>query len=161
MLTQQQLHKTVHYNPETGVFTRLISKYNPSLVGKAMGCLDSKGYVRIGVDGNKYQAHRLAFLYMLGSAPEYVDHKNQDKADNVWANLRPATKSQNGANSRIKKNNTSLYRGVSWHKGSNKWVAQLGIMGKRHIIGYFACKHHAFCEYVLASRKEYGAFSAV
>jgi hypothetical protein len=43
-------------------------------------------------------AHRFAFLYMTGSIPEEIDHIDGDGGNNIWSNLRVATKSQNVMN---------------------------------------------------------------
>ena len=91
-LTAARLRKMLHYDPETGVFTRLWT-------GNVTGCPDAKGYLRIAADGRSYRAHRLAVLYMTGAWPsEQIDHINQVRTDNRWSNLRPATNGENGAN---------------------------------------------------------------
>lgn len=37
----------------------------------------------------------------------------------------------------IPKNNTSGYKGVSWHKDAGKWEAKVQTRGERHHLGYF------------------------
>ena len=37
----------------------------------------------------------------------------------------------------LQKNNTSGYRGVSWHKGSQKWHARVAYRGKSYSLGYY------------------------
>jgi Demerecviridae HNH endonuclease len=59
-LTAERLRELLHYNPDTGVFTRLVSVNNYyARAGDVAGCIRD-GYLSISVDGRGYQAHRLA-----------------------------------------------------------------------------------------------------
>jgi len=54
--------------------------------------------------------------------PAYaVDHRNLDKGDNRWDNLREATRSQNMANTSLPSTNTSGFKGVIWSKRYKYW----------------------------------------
>lgn len=159
MLTQEYLKSRVHYNPETGNFT-WITNHKNAKSGAIAGYLNS-GYRCIGINGKYYKSHRLAFLYMTGSIPEFCDHINRIKHDNRWSNLRPATKSKNCANKKIQINNSSGYPGVSWDKESKKWSASIRKNNKLTRLGRFHCKHEAYATYVLKSRELFGEFSPV
>ena len=50
-----------------------------------------------------------------------VDHINRDTRDNKKCNLRLATKSTNAMNTKIRKDNTSGIKGVTWSKKLLKW----------------------------------------
>jgi hypothetical protein len=94
-------------------------------IGKIAGTI-SEGYVVIWIEGRFYRAHRLAHFYMTGEwPPADIDHKRRDRTDNRWEEIRPATRSQNFCNAKIRKNNTSGCKGVSWHKASQKWRARV------------------------------------
>lgn len=68
---------------------------------------------------------------------EMIDHINGNTLDNQRSNLRIASPAQNQYNRNKAKNNTSGFKGVTWSKFHNKWVAQIKI-NKKHIhIGYF------------------------
>jgi hypothetical protein len=54
--------------------------------------------------------HRL----ILGIPNSEVDHVNGNPLDNRRVNLRLATRAQNSANTRSRKNTTSKYKGVYW-----------------------------------------------
>ena len=41
------------------------------------------------------------------------------------------------SNTRVRKDNTSGYRGVTFHKGNNKWSVSIQVQGKRVGLGYF------------------------
>jgi hypothetical protein len=160
MITQQQLKNFLHYNLITGAWV-WVNPIRRGFQGKAAGFIDGNGYIHIGVSGKTYKAHRLAFLYVTGEMPKEVDHINRVRHDNRWCNLRPTSRGQNVSNSVMRSDNTSGYRGVHWCKRSKKWASQIGVNGKKKNLGYFDCKYHAFCEYVLASRKIFGEFSGV
>jgi hypothetical protein len=98
----------------------------------------NNGYVAINISGKLHRAHRLAFLYMMGAFPENdVDHINRDRADNRWANLRPATRSENKLNGGPHRDNKSSRNGVSWFARDQKWRARGTCNGKQRHLGYF------------------------
>jgi HNH endonuclease len=62
---------------------------------------------------------------MEPSSELYVDHINGNGLHNTIDNLRVCTNSQNGMNRGSNKNTSSIYKGVSWAKKSNKWSVQI------------------------------------
>ena len=66
-----------------------------------------------------------------------VDHRDGDRTNNHFENLRCATHSENNRNKSKRANATSAYYGVCWHKNAGKWNAQIQIEGKRRNLGYF------------------------
>lgn len=149
-LTQSRLKELLHYDESTGVFTRRVALCNKVKVGDIAGTTEKEEYVRIEIDGKKYKAHRLAWLYVYGNFPEQqIDHINSIKNDNRIANLRDVSQSVNMRN--IHKPNkdsiTSQYRGVSWHKHAKKWVAQVVVDGRKVHLGYFSDEESAFDAY--------------
>ncbi len=153
MLTQDQLKKVLHYCPETGVFTWLVSGRGMPGKGVKAGSIrsDKSGkpycYVRTGY--RTYSAHRLAFLYMTGEFPENeVDHKDGNGCNNVWTNLRAVTRLENRKNLRKRPNNTSGTTGVHWYKQRGKWRSMIMSEGRKIHLGYFCSKEDA-----IAARK--------
>lgn len=137
-LTAARLRELLHYDPETGVFTRKVQTTNSVKVGDVAGGLDNKGYLKIRVDVRLYWAHRLAWLYVHGVWPEdQIDHINRIRDDNRISNLRQATCAENNQNTRIDRKNTSGYKGVSWKSSKGKWVAQITINNKNKEIGCY------------------------
>ena len=99
MLTQERLKQLLNYDPETGIFTRIISVSSNALKGDIAGWINGHGYRQLSIDYKKYDCHRLAFLYMLGKLPnEEVDHINHIRSDNRWINLREVTRHENKKN---------------------------------------------------------------
>jgi hypothetical protein len=159
-LTQDRLKELLHYDPETGHFTWRATSRNVA-AGSRAGTIDSRGYRQISVDGKLRLAHRIAFLYMLGTFPPGdVDHVNQMKDDNRWPNLRSATRRENAGNKGLQKNNTSGHRGVSWDKRVGKWVAYGSCDGRVVHLGYFTSLEEA-AEVAQKRREEYfGIFAS-
>jgi len=119
-LLQSDLKSVLSYDPETGIFTRI---KNPN---KKVGCIDSQGYLFIGIGEKYYYGHRLAWLYMYGYTPENdIDHINRDRLDNRIDNLRHVSRTCNYINSKVSTRCKTGVTGVSWNKGISKWVARI------------------------------------
>jgi hypothetical protein len=153
ILTQARLKELLHYDPDTGLFTWLQPANRFSMVksGDRAGALNARGYIHIKVEGKSYKAHRLAWLYVHGRWPEpAVDHINRDKADNRLCNLRQTNQLGNMQNKSAYRSNSSGYTGVSWHKQSQKWAAQIQYNGRNKHLGLFACPGQAHAAYLRA-----------
>lgn len=113
MLTVERLKELLHYDPETGVFTWRVNK-GPFLAGDVAGrSVAKKKYPRVGIDGERYIASRLAWLYVTGEWPKNViDHIDRDPLNTRFANLRDTTQSKNMFNRGKNGNNTTGYQGV-------------------------------------------------
>jgi len=144
MITQDQLKRTLHYSPETGLFIWLVSTNRKIRIGHIAGTLEH-GYIGIRINKEKYLAHRLAFLYMEGRWPVQVDHKDHIRNNNKWANLREVISSENCKNLSFSKSNTSGVTGVYWTKGFNKWLAQITLNYKQIYLGRYEDKFEAIC----------------
>ena len=142
-LTQARLKTLFDYNPDTGLFTRIVDKGSRK-AGEIAGGKNGNGYLDICVDGKKYKTHRLVFLYMEGYLPENdVDHINRDRADNRWCNLREVSARCNARNVGLSKRNKSGVIGVCWDKTKNKWRVDIkGDKGKERL-GRFENFEHA------------------
>lgn len=88
-----------------------------------------------------------------------IDHINGDGLDNRRANLRQATHAENMRNRRIGSNNTSGFKGVSLHKASGRWVAQICADNVRHHLGYHDTPTEAAIAYDAAARELHGEFA--
>lgn len=159
-LTAEELRRLLDYDAETGVFTWLISPRNSIPTGSKAGNHGANGYVRISVDGRLYLAHRLAWLHVHGEWPPHeIDHVNGDKSDNRIANLRRATRSQNCANKRSRRDNVSGVKGVQWFERNQKWGARICIDGQTQFLGLFDRLEDAAAAYKNAAHKYFGEFA--
>jgi len=122
------------------------------------GTINNLGYRVVTINGKKIHAHRLVWLWHGKDLPEQVDHINGDRADNRIENLRAADYVTNAYNSRLKSDNTSGIKGVSWCNTYQRWVVQLYAAGKK-ISGRFKTKSEA-ATFASAKRKElHGEFA--
>lgn len=157
MITQELLKELFHYNPETGIFTRLKSVQSAKRGVSGSKC--ERGYIFICINGKNYRAHRLAFLYMTGHIPLcHCDHINHDRSDNRLRNLQAVTRQENLKNKSMYKKNTSGTTGVYWRERDKKWRAYIGVKGKQVILGLFDNKNDAIKSRKLAEI-EYGYHS--
>lgn len=102
-------------------------------LSKNKWCISDNGYAKRGTKSNKkitiHYMHRQVMGYPKGKV---IDHINGNKLDNRKSNLRIVDQSTNGHNRRqLNKNNTSGYRGITYDKKRDKFVAEIWINYKK------------------------------
>lgn len=131
------LKERMEYNSSTGLFVRTKSKGGKPK-GSIAGNTDQDGYVVIGLFGNNYKAHRLAWLWRYGCWPQgEIDHIDGVRSNNAISNLRDVSKSDNMKNTRRRKTNRSGITGVSFCSETNKWCARITVDGRLIQLGRF------------------------
>lgn len=150
-----QFMAEVHYDPETGEFSRLkVGRDGKSFVYVYQAHESNNGYARVAACGERYYAHRLAWYYVHGVLPEgELDHVNGDRSDNRIANLRPASRALNAANC-VRRG--KHLRGVVPYR--RKFRAQIKLNNVHYNLGSFDTEqeaHEAFCRASVAARGEF------
>jgi len=171
-LTAAELRSLLDYDAETGVFTwrhrpertQYDKTWNRRFAGREAGTAQrfntGRWYRAIRVQGRSYLAHRLAFLHMASTWPPHeIDHRDGDGLNNRWMNLRAATRSQNGQNSKPTENNTGL-KGAHRYK-NGRFVAHITADGRLRHLGYFDTAEEAHEAYAKAAREHFGDFARV
>jgi len=135
-------------------------------IGQVAGTKTKKGYWRVGIrikTYKQYMAHRIVYFLQTGKDPGIfqVDHVF-GKHDPV--NLRLATNSENNANSKKRKGAldqqcSSNFKGVTWHKKTGQWYAQIQFQRKKISLGMFANEKEAAIAYNQAAIKYFGEFA--
>lgn len=152
--SQEELHRLFDYSVVTGKlywkvkFTRRVKLNMPA------GTPGVNGYTNVRINKIEYKAHRLIWMWVTGEDPgDYlVDHKNRQRDDNAWHNLRLATRGQNKINSCSK--GTRL-------QPNGRWNARLKVDGKLYTFGSYATEAEARAAYEKASRDLHGEFSSI
>jgi hypothetical protein len=139
-ITQEKLISLLDYNPDTGEFKwKVHLKQSNKYEGDIAGTSHGGGYWAIQIEGRRYYAHRLAWLYMYGKFPELeLDHINRDKADNRILNLREVSRSENMNNVGLRVNNSSGFSNISYRKDRNKFRVYITKDGKYKALGHFS-----------------------
>ena len=88
-ISHQKLRETLEYEPDSGLFKRLISLRGDRVGQYTASAPTPAGYVVVSIGGREYLAHRVAWFWMTGEWPSHpVDHINGKLNDNRWSNLR-------------------------------------------------------------------------
>ncbi len=160
MLSVAELRSILRYDPETGRLS-WSSVYKKSLIGAAAGSIGHRGYIKVQIQGRIYQSDRIIWAMQTGNVvPDdvIVDHKNGDRADNRWENLRLASASQNQGNT--KPRNRPLPKGVSAFRRQGVHVGYRAYVGTRYL-GVFSTVELAQRAYADAAASHFGEFARV
>lgn len=128
---------------------------------------DCKGYAARNIrlpNGKRTTSflHVEIFEKVLGRSlteDEDVDHVNLNRYDDRKQNLRLATCPQNCSNQGKRSDNTSGYKGVTWHKVIGKWIAQIASNKKHSHLGTFTDPIEAAKAYDKAAKELHGEFA--
>lgn len=140
----EYLRDLFDYDPETGRLTWRRPRQGVS-AGSLAGSVNSHGYRQVRIDRRLYKAHRIIWKIVTGQDPLLeIDHRNRDRTDNRWSNLRVATRSENAINrDRITRSVSSPFRGVSYNRRDRRWQARIQRGGRSRSLGYFTSPEEA------------------
>jgi hypothetical protein len=158
MIDQTELKNILRYEPETGKFIWIYSLHR-TRIGTEAGSYMRDGYKRIKIGNKGYVASRLAWLYMTGEWPKHdIDHKDTDKKNDKWENLREATDAEQARNRNVKRNNVSGYKGVR-QATSGRYEAAIKLNGKYKYLGMYDTPEEAADAYADAAVEAYDEFA--
>ena len=174
------VRRVLDYDPTTGALTwrpRAVSDFkatrrrsaehlcqwwNARFAGQPAGTVGGNGYVYVRLCGRIALAHRVIYAIVTGVWPHgEVDHRDRDRTNNRWLNLRAATSGQNKWNAPAQRNNTSGHKGVSLCKQSGKWRASISRNGRQTHLGFFVRKEDAAAAYEAAANRMFGEYACV
>jgi hypothetical protein len=129
----------------------------------AFWCKETHSYYAVSwtiVEGKRIQLRMNREL--LGIPPydhRIGDHKNGVTLDNRRSNLREVDWNQNAINRKLRSNNKSGVKGVSWCSITSKWHVEITTYGKKLSLGRFAEFDKACDIRTEAEQKYHGEFA--
>ncbi len=139
-----ELTKYLLYDPDTGLITR-------KTTGKVAGHKRKDGYIQLRYQGVMSLAHRVIWTVINDDPGDlYIDHINNDRADNRLDNLRLADTFENCQN-------RSTSQGV-YQRPNGRWRAAIRVRGERINLGTFTTREEARDAYVAARDTYFGVF---
>ena len=118
--------------------------------------LNAQGYPHATINGESVTLH----TWLVGAQKgEEVDHKNHNTLDCRRENLRRCTKSQNMANMRTPRSNTTGFKGVTLDKRVGRYTARIKVNQHHMHIGNFATAKEAARAYDEKALEYFGEFA--
>lgn len=97
---------------------------------------------------------------MTGEWPSSsIDHKDLNRGNNKWLNLRLATRSQQNANRPAFNGRFNRFKGVSFHKAAGRWRAKIDFQRKSIWLGLYDTEEAAYEAYKEAAIRLHGEFA--
>ena len=165
----ERLRECFDYDLETGVLTWQVRprehfdatrgwrSFNANFAGKRAGTITKTGHRNVYINAVRYSVSRVVIKWMTGEEPpKTVDHCGGDPANDKWENLRPATMLEQGWNRRLRKDNTSGFRGV--RRDGKGWMARINEGGVRRYLGTYDTPEEAAAAYEAEAPRIRGEF---
>lgn len=151
-LTHEILLQVLSYDKATGIFRWLVSPSTKVKAGSVAGYGGNGEYWRVMIFRRLYLGHRLAWFYVTGKWPaREIDHRDTDRSNLRWDNLRDVTRLVNSQNvRRARSDSGSGVLGAMTNKKG--FMARIKAGGKFHYLGTFSTPSLAHAAYVKAKR---------
>lgn len=148
--------KPRHYFKSDRAYKISASKINNKPI---LNCFN--GYVKVYLFSKSYFAHRLIWKMKTGNDPiNEIDHKDLNKSNNIFSNLREAISTENNRNVGKRIDNKTGFKGVHFEKSKGRFQAKIRIgNNKRKFLGYFDTAEAASEAYRKASLEFHKEFS--
>lgn len=117
--------------------------WNTKFANKEVSGSPNTEYIWISIHNMNYLLHRVIVVYESGIDAEVVDHKDLNKKNNAWDNLRIANQSQNRCNAPIgAKLGKSGVKGLSQTK-QGQWKGRVTFKGQHYNTARYDLKEDA------------------
>lgn len=115
-----------------------------------------EGYWATRIKGVNLYNHTIVFFMCHGYVPKTISFKNGNTLDYSIENIVERSRSELIQKGKLRKDNTSGYKGVSYSKRDNNWIAYIGKDNKRYLLGLFDTKEEANVAYLKEEYRLYG-----
>ena len=134
-LIKSELEKRFEYCEDTGVLVWKTGRCR----GKEAGWINYQGYRKVRLNGINVPAHRIIWVLKTGDCIDgmTIDHKDRNRSNNCWDNLRLATREEQQFNKICK----------GFQKKGKKFYARIRIKGKDIHLGAFDTEQEAHSAY--------------
>lgn len=154
----EELRRILAYDPETGRLSWRVKVANRVRVGDFADTAPEGQYRNVTIKERSYRAHRLIWKLVTGEDPlGEVDHRDLNRSNNRWRNLRSASHSDNGCNKGLYRNNSVGLTGVYPH--GSRFYAQIKRHGRKIHLGSFTTPEAAHAAYLAAAQSLHGTFA--
>ena len=165
-LALQQVSSELNYDPDVGTLVwkdgqqNRVRRNKRRITGMTAGRKRKDGYIQFWLYGQPYLAHRVVWLLMTGAWPVlHIDHVNGVRDDNRWINIRQASGSENMCNARLRSNNTSGQKGVSWDRRTRSWSVLIQLNGVNRRVGRYKTFEEACAARATSAERLHGDFA--
>lgn len=161
-LSAETVRSLYDYSPVTGEIKHR-SRKSPRCRESGLAGTVAGGALSVQVNGVRYLAHRIIFLWMTGSWPNgVIDHIDGDRLNNKWVNLRDVSQATNSHNihgvPRHKRYSSLI--GAHWCNQIKKWKSSIKVLDKVHRLGVFDTDVDASRAYLKAKTEMHPGFDA-
>ena len=158
--TIKRLRDLIDYDPKTGIMRWKVCKASRINIGDIITGKMKLGHLRVGIDGQRYLAHRIAWFHYYGKWPtKHIDHIDNNPENNAINNLRECTPAQNLWNRPAQCNSLLSLKGVSFDTRRGTWFARIMVEGKLHWLSSYNSPELAHAGYIKAAKKLHGEFA--
>jgi len=92
---------------------------------------------------------------------QVIDHKDRDGLNNQRANLRPTDQSHNSANSKLRKDNATGFKGVGFEPRTGRYRSRIRVQRVQRSLGNFLTPEEAARAYDTAAVAAWGEFARI
>lgn len=132
--------------------------WNARYANTPAGCINSHGYLAVGICYKRYSVHRVIWkLHHKKEPPEIIDHIDGNSLNNHISNLRGASRAENASNSKVNTRNKLGVKGVESHR--RKFRARIFGGGVSRHLGLFGTVEEAHQAYIEAAKIMYKDFT--
>lgn len=156
----EEINRQLSYDPISGDLHWRVNKKGPVKAGDLAGGMMTHGYRIVGINGQEYLAHRIAWFMHYGVDPvaTQIDHADMNRDNNAISNLRLANDAQNRTNTKARSHNKLGVKGVRVGKINNRYEARISVNSVTIHLGTFDTIDEAHAAYCKAAEKRHGEF---